>query len=124
MSLRDKVAVVVGILAILGSFWAGVKYVDSRYALAQEVKKDLHEIKEKQEKEVQEIRKRQEQESKRLDYKILSDQYTEIDKRIYQIEQRYENKKMPETVKEEYNALKKRNLDKKKKLDIIEKDSR
>lgn len=113
MKLRDKIGIIVGILAILCGLWQSGKYlssyIDTRYALAQETKKEIQDIKQTQSKE-----------SQRLDYKILSDQYNEIQKRIWQIEDRYPKATMPNTVNEEYRELKEKKEGTKKKIDVIE----
>jgi len=122
MKLKEKIAIAIGIIAILGFSWKAVTYIDERYANAQEVKKDVQKIEQKQEKDIQRIEQRQEKEAQRLDYKILSDQYESIQKRVYQIEDRYLKVTMPDTVKEEYRDLQNKKEDKKKKLDILEKE--
>jgi septation ring formation regulator EzrA len=74
------------------SFAFGVYFfVDSRYALAENVK----------------------QIEQRLDYKIKSDQVDQIQTRLWKIEDRYKNMdKMPAAVKDDYRDLQ----DKKQKL--------
>lgn len=93
-----KKLVVIGTL--IGMIFAVFFFIDSRYALLEEVKKI----------------------EKRLDYKIVSDQVMSIQERIWRIEDRYpDSKSRPETVNEEYRNLNTSLELLKKKLDIIEK---
>jgi hypothetical protein len=81
--MKDKIGVILGIIAILTFMYGMSKWVDSRYALAAEMK----------------------QIQQRLDYKIASDQQQSVQQRIWTIEDRYKNQKMPETVNESYRDL-------------------
>jgi len=121
MKLKEKIAIAVGIIAILGFSWKAVTYIDKRYANAQEVRKDVQKIEQKQEKDVQRIEQKQEKEAQRLDYKILSDQLERNQERIWKIEDRFEKKKMDETTKEELRLLELKKENVQKKLDVLEK---
>ena len=57
----------------------------------------------------------------RLDYKILSDQLSATQNRLWQLEDRYQNKKMDNTANEEYRSLKEQKDSLKGKLDKMEK---
>lgn len=74
---------VIVLSAVLGIFWGGYRFIDNTYAKAEEVK----------------------QLEQRLDHKILADQLYEVQKRLWTLDDRYQNKKMPESVREEYRAL-------------------
>ena len=95
MNLQKKIAIVIGIMAILGFGWKVGVYIDSRYALAEEMKAEIGQIKEIQKKE-----------SQRLDYKILSDQYNVKDERIFIIEERCKKRPCNETEIEVLRVLK------------------
>lgn len=110
--MKETIAVIIGILTIIGIVFGIHRYMENRYALAQEVKQEIKKVDQKVEKTDQ-----------RLDYKILSDQSNEIQKRIWIIEDRYQKKPMEETVKEELNTLKKNSEELKLKINNIEKKS-
>jgi hypothetical protein len=93
--MKEKLAVIGALIVIIGTCFGVYFFAENRYALSQEVKKDIQEIKQTQEKE-----------SKRLDYKILSDQLRSVQDRIWKIKDRYENKPPKDpTVKEELREL-------------------
>ncbi len=72
-------------LGALGSIAFGAYfYIDDRYAKAGDVK--LIE--------------------RRLDQKIKADRFEKVQERIWKLEDRYEKRPMPESVKEEYRSLK------------------
>ena len=57
----------------------------------------------------------------RLDYKIIADQLDATQKRLWQIEDRYNNKPMDNTTNEEYRNLKEQKDNLKTKLNKMEK---
>lgn len=73
----------IALLALVSMLFGGYFYVDSRYALAGDVK-NL---------------------SERLENKIIEDKLSNIQQRIWKIDDRYEEKIMPDSVKEEYRQL-------------------
>jgi hypothetical protein len=75
---------ILGVLTILGIFFGAYCYLDARFAKAEEVRAV----------------------EQRLDYKIVSDQVQVKQQRSWQLEDRYQEKTMPEAVKEEYRKLK------------------
>jgi predicted mannosyl-3-phosphoglycerate phosphatase (HAD superfamily) len=74
---------IVSFLAIVSFVFGGYFYLEKRYALAQDLKKV----------------------EQRLEYKIVNDRLNSIQERIWKIEDRFENKPMDETTKEEYRKL-------------------
>jgi predicted phage-related endonuclease len=74
---------IIAILTILAFAFGAYFYLDDRYARCEDVKKV----------------------EKRLDYKIVSDQLQAIQQRIWQIQDRFQNKKMDATIKEEVREL-------------------
>jgi len=87
-------AVVVGIITLLGGALGTAFTIDSRYAKSEEIAiiKDY----------VQQV-------DKRLELKILKDRANALQERMWKIEDRYgmEIAKMPEEVREQYRELKK-----------------
>jgi hypothetical protein len=75
--------ILVSLGSILGMAFGAYFYIETNYAKAAEVA----------------------QVEQRLDYKIKSDQSKEIQQRIWQLDDRYEKKAMPEAVKEEYRRI-------------------
>ena len=82
------IAIIVGICTMMGTAFT----IDGRYAKQGEVKQVKKEIKEV---------------DKRLDKKILKDRADLIQERIWKLEDRYAEKKMPKAVKEAIRDLKK-----------------
>ena len=83
LSSNTVLTVLVSVGSILGMAFAAYFYIETNYAKAAVVA----------------------QVEQRLDYKIKSDQSKEIQQRIWQLDDRYEEKQMPETVKEEYRKI-------------------
>ena len=93
---------IIAILTILAFAFGAYFYLDDKYARGEDVKKI----------------------EKRLDYKIMSDQFDRKEERVFDLEKRYPNKsKMPESVKEEYQKLQSDKLRLEKKLDVMEKQT-
>ena len=76
--------------AVIGALYGGLVTIDSRYASA----RDLAAVHD----EVQGI-------NERLDQKIISDQIAEKQRRIWDMEDRFEFKKMPDGVRQEIRNL-------------------
>lgn len=122
--MKRMTKLIASILAISAFFtmtFGVYKYLD-RYALAEDMKQNIQMMKEQQQKELQGIKVRQEKEAKRLDYKILSDQFKAIQERIWTITDRFRNKKMDETTREELRSLEVSKTDTKDKLDVLQKE--
>lgn len=75
---------ITGILVLTGICFSVFFFFEGRYALSETVQKI----------------------EQRLDNYILEDRYNAIQERIWRIEDRYEDKKMPEIVKENLRLLK------------------
>jgi len=91
---------IIAILTILAFAFGAYFYFEQRYALCEDVKKV----------------------EKRLDYKIISDQFLYKEQRQLELEKRYpEKEKMPESVKEEYQKVLSDKIRLEKKLDQLEK---
>ncbi len=89
---------VLGTLAtIIGITWGAYSFLDLKYAHAEEVKMI----------------------EKRLDIKILEDNITHLQNRIWSIEDRYQNKTMPSEMKAEYRRSLKEKEVLEQKLDSI-----
>lgn len=73
----------VSVVTLIGFAFGAYFFIENNYAKAEEVQKI----------------------EQRLEYKIKSDQRKEIQQRLWQLEDRYEKKSMPETTKEEYRKL-------------------
>ncbi len=73
----------VSVATIVGIAFGAYFYIEGNYAKAGEVQKI----------------------EQRLEYKIKSDQGKEVQQRLWLLEDRYEKKTMPETIKEEYRKL-------------------
>ena len=82
-SWQKVLGVVGGLLAIFATLFGGYTYLETRFALASELEKT----------------------KARLEYKITNDQFISVKDRIYKLEDRYQGKAMPDTVKEEYRQL-------------------
>lgn len=80
---------------LMGMLWMGVTisitFVDSRYAHSANL---------------QQIQQSIQQLDKRLEQKIIQDQVDYKQKRVYEIEDRYQNKKIPDEIKQELFDLK------------------
>lgn len=74
---------IIGVLTLFGIFFGAYQYMESRYALSEEVKKI----------------------EQRLDYKIMVDQFKAVQQRIWTIEDRFQNKQMDQTTKDELRQL-------------------
>jgi hypothetical protein len=83
--MKEKFGLIVALIMIIGTCFTVYFYAESRYALAQELKKT----------------------QQRLEYKIISDQLRSVTERIWKIEDRITNTKRPmdETAKEELRQL-------------------
>lgn len=90
----------IALCTLIGIVFSGYFYFESHYALAKDLKKV----------------------ETRLDYKITSDQLESIQERIWKIEDRFYNKNMPNTVKEEYRNLLEDKEDLKGKLKILKEE--
>lgn len=87
--IKEGATIIISIASAISIIFGVYFYNEARYASA----KDLKETKEYTQKV-----------EKRLDHKILNDNLHEIQKRIWILDDKYE-KKMPDTVKEEYREL-------------------
>ena len=74
---------VIALLTIVGMFFGAYLFIDNKYALSATVKMI----------------------EQRLDYKIVSDQLSFIQSRIWLLEDRCKGNEMPESVLEEYRKL-------------------
>jgi hypothetical protein len=90
---------IIAILTLFGILFGTYRYIDSRYALAEEVKKV----------------------EQRLDYKILDDQLNATQQRIWIIKERFKNRKMDETTAEEFDKLNKSEKKIQDKINVMEK---
>jgi hypothetical protein len=83
--MKEKIGLIVALIMIIGTCFTVYLYFDSRYALAQELKKT----------------------QQRLEYKIISDQLRSVTERIWKIQDRQEKSKQPvdESTKEELREL-------------------
>ena len=116
MKKRDIVEVIIGLLTIFAMLFGAYQFFDRRYASAQETKQSI-----------QQIQQTQQKESKRLDYKILSDQLKAIRDRIWQLQDRLEKSskaKLDKTIQEDLKSLEANKEDTQKKLDALEKEIR
>ncbi|MBI5599652.1 MAG: hypothetical protein HY890_07950 [Deltaproteobacteria bacterium] len=82
--IRNTIGIVVAFIAFGGFIWGTYSYLDSKFAKAADMKRI----------------------EQRLDGKILEDRVSDIQKRLWTLEERYYKKDMPESVKEEYRNLK------------------
>lgn len=83
--MSQRLQFILGIIALIGSIFGAYRFIDGRYAQAEEVR----------------------QIEQRLDYKIDSDRYHAVEERMWKLEDRFpDEKKMPETIREEYRKLK------------------
>jgi hypothetical protein len=80
---KEILIVILSLITFAGIIWNIQTYLDNRYAFATEVKKI----------------------EQRLDIKILNDQFFNIQERIWRLEDYYEGRVMPITVKDEYRKL-------------------
>lgn len=101
---------ILGVIGLLTAFFASYQYLETRYAKAATTAQEISVIKEEAKKD-----------SQRLDYKIKGDVKEDKQKRIYVIEDRYKNKPMPETVKEEYRKLTEEKEKLEKEINTLEK---
>lgn len=85
------------ILTILGMAFTAFFFFDNRYALSESM-------------EVLE---------QRLDYKIVSDQQMTVMERVWKLEDRYEDREMPDSVKEEIRTLEEKRIDLGRKIDKL-----
>lgn len=108
-TLQKVIGIIIGIFTIVGIFFGAFKYIDGNYAKAYQT-----------EEQIKQTTKQIKMVENRLDYKITSDQVQSINQRMWQIEDRYERKQMPETVKEEYRKLQEDKKELQKKLDSLQ----
>jgi hypothetical protein len=87
--MNKTIASAIALMAIIGSVFGAYFYIDNKYALSQELKRT----------------------EQRLEGKIISDQLNSVQDRIWKIEDRYDNKIMDSTVKEEYRKLQQQKID-------------
>ncbi len=83
--MKNILSLIIALLTIIGITFGVYFYMEKRYALADELTKV----------------------TQRLDEKIDSDRYNQIQDRIWKIQDRYRNKQMEDTVKEELRQLEK-----------------
>lgn len=100
--MKKIVESVIALSALIGIFWGSYRFIDNTYARASEMK----------------------QFEQRLDHKILSDQLYEAQKRIWTLDDRYQNNKMPDSVKEEYRSLSKKIEELTNKINNLEKENK
>lgn len=86
---------IISLLTLIGIIFGGYFYIDTRYALAENTRQSMQEISES----LQKL-------NEKIDNTNNSIRYKEIQSRIWKIEEKYEGKKMPDIVKEEYKQLK------------------
>lgn len=106
--ITEGITVIISIASVISIIFGVYFYNEARYASA----KDLKEAKEYSQKI-----------EKRLDQKILNDNVNEIQKRIWLLEDKYEKKQMPDTVKEEYRELKEKKEQLKEELKNLKKSA-
>jgi glycogen synthase len=80
---NNMIKTLISICTLIGIVFGAYFYIDETYAGAEYVQKL----------------------EQRLDHKIVSDIYEEIDYRIWTLEQRFKDTEMPLTIKEEYRKL-------------------
>jgi hypothetical protein len=100
-TIKETIAVIIGILTIIGIVFGVNSYIANRYALAEDVRKV----------------------EKRLDYKITDDQLQATQERMWKLEDRNKGKqieKWSESDIERYRLLKEMKEKLKKKLDKME----
>jgi hypothetical protein len=100
-TIKETIAVIIGILTIIGIVFGVNSYIANRYALAEDVRKV----------------------EKRLDYKIADDQLQATQERMWKLEDRNKGKqieKWSESDTERYRLLKEMKEKLKKKLDKME----
>lgn len=93
---------ILAITALLSVVFGVYFYVDNRYALADDLNKT----------------------KQRLEYKIQADQLSNVQDRIWKIEDRFEKRTMDITTKEELKRLNQQKADLKSGLDKLEKSSK
>jgi hypothetical protein len=120
--INKFLTLIVIIFGLFGSTFGIYKYLD-RYALAEDMKQSIQMMKEQQQKELQIIKEKQEKDAKRLDYKILSDQFRDIQRQIWDIRKEFSNKKMDESNKQTIRNLDMEKDEIKAKMDILRKDA-
>ncbi len=104
LSLKERIGIATGIIAILGFLYTIGKFIDTRYAhysdhkaLAQDVKKI----------------------EKRLDFKIADDQLKAVQERIWIIKDRCERRGCTETEREDLRMLETQKESLQKKIDLM-----
>jgi len=95
---------VVGIFAIIGGLYAfDLNY--TRASTTKELKVDLCNKDQELSVKDQELLNKIAGQSKRLTQYIAQDRYNWLQERVYRLEDRYQNKQMPQSVKEEHRRL-------------------
>ena len=94
--LEDSVSTILALVSLIGVVFGIYFYNEGRYAIAENVNKELKQTQEQVQKVIE-----------RLDIKILNDRADNLQQRIWKLEDRYGvEKKMPYEVKEEFRKLK------------------
>lgn len=93
------IILIISAITLSGMIWGSWRHFDSTYARASEVR----------------------QLEERLDYKIIQDQVNGLQDRIWKLDDRFQGKKMPTEILEEYRRLKKDKEYLEKKLDGVSK---
>jgi hypothetical protein len=96
--MNKVLSYILSILALVSILFGSYTYIDNRYALSSEVDK----IK------------------MRLDYKIVSDQLSVTQERLWKIEDRYKGKEMDITTKEEYRKLQQSKVEAEQRLKTLQ----
>lgn len=81
--MNKCIGAILGIVGLISAALGGYLHFDNKFARAEE----LNSVK------------------KRLEYKILTDQYISVQDRIWKLEDRSSKKSMDETAREEYRSL-------------------
>lgn len=108
-----KISAIIGLMIAITTIVGMLFKVDGRYAKAI----DIDQLEQYTQQHIQKV-------EKRLDLKILQDQLADVRKRIWALEDRYDNNinKMPQETKEEYRKLKEEKKELESKIEkIIEK---
>jgi ribonuclease HI len=103
---------VISLLTIIGIVFGAYLYLEREFARAADLQQTN--------KNLEQTNKNLENTNKRFEYKITQDALEAAEQRAYRIETAYDNKKIPDTVKEEYNGLKIKQENLKRALDRME----
>ena len=108
IKIKESATVIISIASVISIVFGVYFYNEARYASAKDLK-EANEYTQKIE--------------KRLDQKILNDNLNEIQKRIWMLEDKYDKKQIPDTVKQEYRELKEKKEQLKEELKNLKKSA-